>query len=260
MSFSNPKLSNPATKFIEFKGDVGMFRYFDKEKGENGENVELSMPLYFVVLDELSTITGFNEKVKAGMYSNEVRNIKDDILNVRSFKGGIQIVGKYAEIKETIKANAGKYCKSVYAMLITGKNTYELVHFKMTGASFGGVKDGRSGWFNKKVNTDKFGIVVKECDPGQVGPVKFQAPVFSALKLTPELINAATEMDKELQKYLSNYFSQVVEKEVTQNETAQTEIVEAETVEQEDLLFSPAAKSKYETKTYDVSDVNDLPF
>ena len=31
MSFSQPKLTNPCSKFIEFKGDTGQFKYYDKE-------------------------------------------------------------------------------------------------------------------------------------------------------------------------------------------------------------------------------------
>ena len=55
MSLSEPKLTNPASKFIEFKGDVGEFHYYDKVMEQR---VQLQMPLYFIVLDELSAIKG----------------------------------------------------------------------------------------------------------------------------------------------------------------------------------------------------------
>ena len=73
MSISNPTVSsNPASKFIEFKGDTGKWRYWDKTKGEDGENVEVKLPVYFIILDELSTIKGWNKEHKCGIYSNEI--------------------------------------------------------------------------------------------------------------------------------------------------------------------------------------------
>lgn len=253
MSFSNPKITNPAVKFIEFKGDSGEFFYYDKEKEER---INLKMPLYFVVLDELSTITGFNTRVNAGMYSNEVRSTKDDLLNVRSFKGGISIIGRYQDIKDTIIANMGKFCKSVYAMLITGSENFELVNFKFHGASFGGVEKGRSDWMQKKVNTEKFGVCVKECEQGQTGAIKYKAPIFEALNLTPKLTFAATDMDKELQKYLAYYFSQQVEKDVVELEPILNENDPTGMGEFQEKQWG----EKTEKPEMDTSDVTDLPF
>jgi hypothetical protein len=214
MSLSEPKLTNPATKFIEFKGDTGEFFYYDKLKEQK---VQLQMPLYFIVLDELSSIKGFNEQLKVGIYSNEVRYIKDETLNVRSFKGGIQIIGKYQDIKDAALRDGGKYCKSVYVMLITGTEV-ELVNFQLHGASFSGTTDEkgcRSGWINKKVNTDQYGVVVKETETGKRGAVTFQAPIFeTGWKLTDrqDVYVKAVEMDKTLQKYLKTYMNAQVEK------------------------------------------------
>ena len=99
MSLSNPTVSqNPASKYIEYKGDSGKWFYFDKTKGENGENVELHPPLYFIVLDELATIKGWSDQYESGIYSNEVHHI-NETLRVKSFKGGLSIVGKYPDIK-----------------------------------------------------------------------------------------------------------------------------------------------------------------
>jgi hypothetical protein len=53
MSKSNPKIENPCKKFIDYKGDKGQFFFYDKDKEEQ---IEISIPIYFVVLDELSTI------------------------------------------------------------------------------------------------------------------------------------------------------------------------------------------------------------
>ena len=249
MSYSNPRITNPATKFIEFKGDTGEFFYYDKDKEQK---IQLKMPLYFIVLDELSTITGFNNRLGCGIYSNEIRNIKDEVLNVRSFKGGLSIIGKYQDIKDKITSNGGKFCKSVYAMLITGKNQYELVNFKFHGASFGGVESGRSGWMQKKVNTEKYGVCVKECEQGQTGSIHYMAPIFEGLNINSSYDTAARNMDKELQKFLSYYFSQQVEKEVSELEPLEPEVIDEN---------DPAGMGTFDKKEkMDVSDVTDLPF
>jgi hypothetical protein len=104
MSLSSPKLVNPAQKFIEFKGDTGQFQYFDKSLGEKGENVVLKQPFFFIVLDELSTISGYSDKLGSGFYSNEVHSLNDEILKVKSFKGGFSTTGKYKDIKDGILA------------------------------------------------------------------------------------------------------------------------------------------------------------
>ena len=90
MSISKPKLENPCRKFIDFKSDKGEFFFYDKEKEES---VKVPVPLYFVVLDELATISGYNKKNDCGIYSNEVHKTATEILRVKTFKGGESIIG-----------------------------------------------------------------------------------------------------------------------------------------------------------------------
>jgi hypothetical protein len=203
MSLSNPKLENPCKKFFEFKGDKGIFQYYDKE---TEKSIELSIPFYFIVLDELSTITGFNDENQSGIYSNEVHNITEEILRVKTFKGGISITGKYAEIKNDIKAIGGKFTKSVYAMLIK-KDENEFVHFKFSGSSF-------AAWLEKKIDTQKFGIKVCEFKTGTKGKVTYLFPFFEKAVIGEQRKNIwsdALEMDKILQKYLTSYKTQQIE-------------------------------------------------
>ena len=88
MSFSNPILENPCKKFIDFKSDNKQFVYWDKELGENGEQVIIPTPIYFIVLDELTTVTGYYKEGDCGIYSNEIHFLKDEVLKVRTFKKG----------------------------------------------------------------------------------------------------------------------------------------------------------------------------
>ena len=68
MSLSNPRLKNPASKFISWSGSKGKFFYYDSEKGEKGENVFFDKPIYVVPLDEMATIKGFHDKSQRNMH------------------------------------------------------------------------------------------------------------------------------------------------------------------------------------------------
>lgn len=194
MSLSQPKLQNPCKKFIEFKGVYGVFQYWDKE---NKKNIILDYPIKFIVLDELSTITGFSQSTNSRIFSNEVKNLQDSILDVRSFKGREGLTGKYGEIKDLIKSMGGKFCRSIYVALINGKEL-ELANFRLTGASF-------SAWMDKNVGTLSQAIKIEGCSDGKKGAVKYKIPNYEGEEVSKELMDKALEMDKDLQKYLRAY-------------------------------------------------------
>lgn len=197
MSLSNPKQTNPCKKFIEFKGNSGVFQYWDKE---SKENVELKMPINFIVLDELCNIQGFSDSAQAGIYSNEVRNLNDQVLNVRVFKSKISKMGRYADIKGDISAMGGKFCKSVYAALIHGDNTLELVNFQLKGISF-------KSWLDKVIDLSLNAVTIRECTDGKKGAVKYKIPIYQGFPVTKELMAKAVEMDKALQAFLNAYLA-----------------------------------------------------
>lgn len=192
MSISQPKLQNPCKKFIEFKGDAGVFQYYDKE---NKKNIKLEYPIGFITLDELSTIKGFNEASGSGVYANEVHSIKNQTLHVRTFKGGTSISGKYADIKDKVKSIGGKYCKSIYAALINKDKLLELVNFQLTGAAF-------KAWIDKTTDSNSEVMVVSKTVEAKKGKVVYQIPVWGASGMTDELRAEAIEMDKKVQSYL----------------------------------------------------------
>ncbi len=213
MSFSKPQLTNPSKKFIEWSSDNACFTYFDKDRGDKGEKVSLPMPVYFIVLDELSTISGFCEKHSTNIFANEVRSTVKEPLLVRTFKGGERLQGLYNDIKSEAKELGGKYTKSVYAMLLTGKGQEpELVNIKLRGAAC-------SAWIEKKINTGKAVICVKEVSNEKKGKTEYTVPVFSSTPLTKELTDTAIAMDQVLQEYLKEYFAQMEEKIIEAEET-----------------------------------------
>jgi hypothetical protein len=211
MSKSNPKLENPCTKFIDFKSDKGKFFFYDKEKEEQ---IEVPLPIYLIVLDELSTISGYNKKNDCGIYSNEVHSTQKEVLRVKTFKGGESVIGLYNDIKDSVKALGGKYTKSVYALLVNPDKSTELVNLKFKGASF-------SAWLEKKINPMKSVIGITEMTEETNGNTVYKVPVFVHFKLTQEFDERAIKADEILQDYLKEYMAQIPEKEIAKAEAVE---------------------------------------
>jgi len=198
MSFSKPQLTNPSKKFIEWSSEDACFSYYDKDQSKN---ILLPLPVYFIVLDQLSTITGFCKKHKSSIYANEVRSIVKEPFLVKTFKGGERLAGMYNEIKGSIKELGGKFTASVYAMLIAEGQEPELVNIRLKGSAF-------STWLDKKINTGKYIIQVKEAREEVNGTTVYNVPVFSKLDLTLALTKTGILMDQMLQEYLKEYLAQ----------------------------------------------------
>ena len=78
MSFSKPKPQKPFNKTIKWKGsDGGSFVYYD---GQNNIEIEIDE---FIVLDELFSISGWNDDKNKGVWSNEVSDLKREEMAVR---------------------------------------------------------------------------------------------------------------------------------------------------------------------------------
>lgn len=200
MSRSNPneELINPCKHFFQWDGGDGKgFKIYDKE---TKKNVITPLPFKFLVLDRLTTITGYNEPEKIGYYSNEIRDIKNDMLTVRS-KNGIEATGTYEEIKAKLSAKGASYCQSVYIMFFVGKEAV-LGNIKMTGASL-------ENWFSfcKENKIMEVGVQVKSANEKKKGKVVYYEPVFSVLDIKPATNELAIEIDKPLQEYLKAYLA-----------------------------------------------------
>ena len=197
MSLSNnTHIENPCKKWIEYSGKTGTFSYYDKE-------TKTKIPiekLRFVVLDELATITGFNENLKSGIYSNEVHNLSKQELNVKSFKPGISIKGLYSEIKDhvTSKGIGGRFCKNVY-VLLAETSGMSLACIKMEGAAL-------NGWIDKKCKTYENIIVVDSFEDKKKGANDYKMPVFTAVgKLKGDALESAKLVDVSLQEYFKHH-------------------------------------------------------
>ena len=124
MSRSNPTVKNPATRFFQWRGGAEAFKAKDGKTTHEGGRVtwydkeaqqenEMALPMTFIVLDELTTITGYSEKDQSGFWSNEVRNLSNEKLIVKT-KSGTVARGVYGDISENIKGRGAKYAVSAY--------------------------------------------------------------------------------------------------------------------------------------------------
>ena len=102
------RATNPAKHYMNVKS--GSLVYYDKE---SGENVQVPTPLKFIVLDQLATIKGWSDQDESGYWSNEVKSIGKDVLNVRT-KSGLKETGLWRDIKSSPSIAGAKYHASIY--------------------------------------------------------------------------------------------------------------------------------------------------
>jgi hypothetical protein len=211
------QIINPSQKWFSWSGSTGILSYYDKEKKEN---IEVETPFTFLLLDTFTTIKGYNEDSKQGIFSNEVKDTTKQILTVRCGKDLIA-KGLYQEIKKDVITAGGGYAQSCY---IAYKEGGELVigNITMSGSSFSGgthkpadknMKDVEiGGWlaFSKAnaANLYKKGVVLQGKDERICtnGSVKFYAPSFKLVDVTPETDAKAIELTQTLKAFMTEYF------------------------------------------------------
>ena len=194
-AFAQPQ-SNPAKMFIEWKSNDKCFEYFDKEKKEK---VQIKLPFKFLVLDELHTVSGWNDASGSGIYSNEVKYISKEVMTVKPFKGNEIAKGLYKDIKDKIVTAGGHYVKSIYVMLEDGT----LANLQLKGSAVQ-----QWGVFTQKSRsrlTDEW-IEVKDTVDGKKGAVKFSMPNFGfKASLSESEAEMADEVFNTLEAYLTTY-------------------------------------------------------
>jgi len=205
MSLSQPTVTNPAERFIEWK--KGAFQWYDKE---TKKEIKLNLPARFIVLEQTNTIVGYNKNEEKGIYANEVKSLSNEPLHAKIFTKGTIAKGLWEDIKDKVKVSGGRFCKVVYAALNEG-GELRMVAFKFYGAALG-------VWFEFSNNIDlrKNGVEIenKTIDM-ESGSTKYKIPVLKAIPVTDETLNKAIEMDKELQKYRREYEEAVRQREDT---------------------------------------------
>lgn len=189
-------LSNPSKRFLEWKSNEKAFSYFDKEKKEN---VKVELPFKFLVLDQLHTVSGWNDATSSGIYSNEVKFISKQVMTVKPFKGNEIAKGLYADIKEKVKNAGGHYVKSIYIMLEDGT----LANIQLKGSAVQ-----QWGEFTNKSlsRLPEEWVVVDKAIDGKKGAVKYTTPGFTfGGSLSDKEAAQADLVFDELETYLKAY-------------------------------------------------------
>ncbi len=202
MSRSQPNMNapNPSTRWFEWSGEMGSVRYYDKDLGEN---IVCPLPFTFLLLDELGSVRGWHDASSSGIYSNEVRDTREDALIVKAFKGGTLAEGLYADIKDRVHTLGGKFNANCYLGFKNGSGlAIGCLRFK--GAALGAWmtfrKDHRLELFEKAVTITGY-------TEGKKGRITFRMPEFKMVPLTPATNSEAIELDKTLQSYLAEYLT-----------------------------------------------------
>ena len=207
--------SNPATKFLQWNTQASAWEFYDKEAQESKT---LPQDTGFIVLDQLSTAKGWDDRNNSAIWANEVY-APGDKLTLRN-KDGIVAIGTWAELKNNVQGV--KFTKSVYAMAKVGAG-YELVNFQLKGCAL-------TAWIDFE---DKVGgsnklegdivVAVTEAVEDRKGAVSYNRPVFNIVSntLSDEAALQADRMDGTLQEYLSSYLK--VEKPTEDDEEEESE-------------------------------------
>ena len=203
MSRSNPHehASNPATRWLEWNGENGVVRYYDKDAKKN---VDVGTEFGFVLLDELGSVRGWHEPSQSGIYSNEVRDTREDVLIVKSFKGGTLAEGLYKDIKDRVNAVGGQFVANCYVGVKNGGGALSIGSVRFKGAALGAWME-----FRKQHRNELYakGVRITGFTEGKKGRITYRMPVFKIVELAKDTNDAAVTLDKQLQEYLTGYLT-----------------------------------------------------
>lgn len=246
MSRSNPNENsnpNPAARWFEWGGGTGVVRYYDKDAKEN---VDVGADFAFVLLDQLGSVRGWHKASQSGIYSNEVKDTRQDAMVVKAFKGGTLAEGIYKDIKDRVNAEGGKFHANLYIAFKNDEGVLTIGSLRLKGAALGAwmefAKANRADLYKKGIKIDGF-------TEGEHGRVTFRVPTFKLVNLSEASNTAATALDVTLQDFLKNY----LKKNTTERAAAS-----APHVSDEDVALG--GSSDVDERDYGGDDSDDIPF
>lgn len=195
---------NPSKYFLKLSS--GEVHYYDKDQGEN---IKVPVPLEFVVLDQLGAIKGWSDADNSGIWSNEVKSSGKEPFTVRT-KAGTKATGLWKDIKNEPAVSGAKFNASVYIAHKSGDGLV-ISNIAFSGAAL-------NAWIefiqaNKGVMKGKNKVVLSGFSDAKKGAVNYKVPVFETAPISPEEVEIATDLDKELQTYLGEYFGYTPEED-----------------------------------------------
>jgi hypothetical protein len=200
VSRSNPTVNapNPAARWYEWNGELGVVRHYDKDEKKN---IEAPKGFTFMVLDELASVGGWHDASESGIYSNAVRDTRTDVMVVKAFKGGTLAEGLYKDIKDRVAKMGGHFVANCYIAAKIG-DELKIAGLKLKGSALGAWMEFRKD--NRKALYEK-AVQITGCVEGKKGRIVFRTPTFALKDIAAETNSIAVELDKELQDYLTGY-------------------------------------------------------
>jgi hypothetical protein len=186
MTFLNPSTSekpiNPTTKFLEWKSSKKCFQYYNKEKKEN---IEVKLPISFIPIKNVSSVTGYSDQLNSGIWSNEVEQTGKESLTIFAAKYSkaedkkkscVIAQGFYKDIKGDINSQGGKFTAVLYSIL-----NKELIKFEFSGCSL-------SAWIEQgqALSQSPNLLSVETFEEKKKGSNKYFVPVFTSGKKLDE--------------------------------------------------------------------------
>lgn len=214
MSRSNPHENgalNPAMRWFEWNGEKGLVRYYNRDAKAN---VDVGSDLTFVLLDQLGSVRGWHDASESGIYSNEVKDTRQEVLVVKAFKAGVLAEGLYKDIKDRVNNLGGQFVANCYiAFRNGGGGQLSIGSLRFKGAALGAwmefCKTHRAHLYTKAVRIQGF-------TEGKKGRIVFRVPVLALVDLSAQSNAEATALDVTLQEFLTGYFKRTTRDQVEQ--------------------------------------------
>lgn len=211
MSRSNPSENgtpNPSTRWFEWNGEHGTIRYYDKDAKQN---IDVALPFTFLLLDQLGSVRGWHDASESGIYSNEVKDTRQEVMVVKAFKGGVLAEGVYKDIKDRVNTLGGSFNANCYLAYKNDSGDLAIGCLRFKGAALGAWME--FGKANRSALTSK-AIQIHTFTEGKKGRIVFRVPVFKAVDVSAETNDIAVALDIELQAFLKSYLKRTKREQV----------------------------------------------
>jgi hypothetical protein len=202
-------VESPTKTRIEWSSSEASFCYYQKSanEGEKGETVKVDN-ITFIPVQLAFRIGGFSDSEGSYLYSNTVIDLKTQKLSVKYAKTKKPIAsGLYSEIKETVKANSGKFQAVLYSVIThVGDNQLENPHYVeviFSGSASAGLSNSNESIFQLIGKTVKHTGSTQE----KKGGIKYNAPTFETnilemSKLPENVVSFAKAVTEYFNAYL----------------------------------------------------------
>jgi hypothetical protein len=148
-------------------------------------------------------VRGWHDASNSGIYSNEVKDTRADVLLVKAFKGGTLAEGALQGDQGSRQPrSAGSSSPTATSRSSTMARWHRVAAVEGRGAQRvdGLLKSHRADLYKKAIRINGF-------TEGKKGRVTFRVPVLKTADISADTDAAATALDRELQEFLKGYLA-----------------------------------------------------